>query len=115
MELFLVSADYIDFEKPIKVLKWEKFNVLGRECLLVDLEKELDYSEYGVNNPVSRFILVDRFFKNRLHKLEEFPIEVHVLIPKDKNYPLDGFDNWEQLFNAAWANIYNSYETAITN
>lgn len=115
MELYLVSGDYISFEKPIKIIKWEKIIVLGRKCLWVSLEKTIDYAEFGIPVPVSKYILLDRFYYNRIHKLDKFPIEVHVFIPKDENNPFEGFNKWGELFNAAWASLYDSYETALAN
>jgi len=115
MEMYLVSGDYIDFENPIKVTKFEKVILLGKKCLLVELEKAIDYSDFGVKRCVSQFILLDRFFNNRLHQLTDFPIEVHVFVPNDLLNPLKGFNKWDDLFSAAWASLYNSYSTALAN
>lgn len=115
MDLYIVSDDCIDFEKPVKVLGFDKIDILGRKCLFIELEKSIDYSEYGILSPVSKFILVDRFSYNRLNDLNEFPIEVHVFIPKDETNPKIGFKKWSDLFNAAWANVYDNYEKALLN
>lgn len=115
MELYIVSGDCIDFEKPIKILRFDKIDILGRKCLFIEIEKPIDYSDYGISGPISKFILVDRFSYNRLGDLNEFPIEVHVFIPKDEINPKQGFNKWSELFNAAWANIYDNYEKALLN
>ncbi|MBA3830121.1 MAG: hypothetical protein H0X33_14370 [Taibaiella sp.] len=78
----------------------------------MDIEKPLDYEKYGIKGPVSRFILLDRFYDNRLNNLKEFPIEVHAFIPLSSENPEDGLSNWKELFNAAWVNIYDNYEDA---
>ncbi|MBA3830120.1 MAG: hypothetical protein H0X33_14365 [Taibaiella sp.] len=112
MELYLCTDENTDFNMPIKVLQYEKVNILNRNCLIVDLEKGIDYEEFGIKSLVSKFILVDRFFDNRLNTLNEFPIEVHAFIPKNPDNPLHGFTSWNDLINAAWTNIYNNYEDA---
>ncbi len=112
MKLFITSEDYINFENPIEIINYKKVEVLGKKALLVELEKELNYSEFGITKPISKFILIDRHFNNRIHILEEFPIEVHVFIPNDFENPLYGFSKWSDLFNAAWTEIYNNYEAA---
>ena len=115
MELYLISGDCIDFEKPAKVIRFDKIDILQKKCLFIEIEKSIDYSEYGIFPPVSKFILVDRFSYNRLNDLNEFPIEVHVFIPKDKTNPKQGFNKWSELFNAAWANLYDNYAKALLN
>lgn len=117
MNLYIVSDEYISFESPIKVIKHEKIKVLGKNCLLVDLEKSLDYKDFGIKEPISRFILVDRHVPNsdRLHELDKFSIGVHVLIPKDVNHPLEGFNKFSELFNVAWADLYDNYDAALAN
>ncbi len=112
MDLFLASSDYIDFETPIRIIHWEKKIVFNRPCLVVDLEKPIDYTEYGIQSMTSRFLLLDRFTNTRLLELIEFPIEVHVLIPENVEFPTL-FKKWDELFNAAWAKVYNSYESAM--
>ena len=115
MELYITSDDYISFENPIKIVAYEKLTILGQKCLLVALETELDYSSFGITNPVSRFILKDRHVANsdRLHKLNNFSIGVHVLIPKDKKHPTEGFSKFSDLFNVAWAEVYDNYDDAV--
>lgn len=108
MELFIVSGDSLDFAKPVRIIKYQQANVLRRSCLIVELESTTDYTEFGIYSPVSKYILLDRFDDNRLKELKEFPIEVHMFIPKDNLKPLEGFNKWDELFNAAWASIYES-------
>lgn len=117
MNLYIVSGDYISFEKPIKVIAFEKLKIFGKKCLLKDLERAIDYIDFGILEPVSRFILLDRHVPNssRLHDLNKFSIGVHVLIPKDKEHPTEGFTKFSELFNAAWADLYDSYESALAN
>jgi len=115
MELYIVSEDYIGFEEPIKVLEYKKINVLKRKCLYVELERGLDYTEYGFSRNESNFILVDRHFHNRLHNLKSFPVESHLFIPIDKDNPTKGYNKWEDLFNAAWVNLYDGYNNAKEN
>ena len=38
-----------------------------------------------------------------------------VFIPKHIDEPLKGFSKWEDLFNAAWASLYDNYEDALAN
>ena len=41
MDLFIVSNDCIVFEKPIKILIFDKVNILGKKCLFVNLKNLL--------------------------------------------------------------------------
>jgi hypothetical protein len=52
MNLYIVSGDCIDFEKPIKILKFDKINILGRKCLFIEIEKSIDYSDFGIPIPI---------------------------------------------------------------
>lgn len=111
MKLYLSSYDYKDFEKPRKVIRFQKIILCGRSVLEIDVRDSLIGQKYGLSDmDISKFYLIDRFDENSFEELNKFPIEVHVLIKKEfKDLTVNSLD---QLQNIAWAILYDNKKDA---
>lgn len=115
MKLFISSSDYYLLEKPVTVMSFEKKISNDRVTLEVEIEPELKYAMYGEEMDVRRLILFPRFTEDAFVLLDQFPIDVHVLLPKDKEY-IDGeLGRLSDMYRLAWATLYNDYEDALKN
>ena len=114
MKLYLSSYEYNDFEIPRRVLHYLKIKVDDRNVLVIDVDKPLDGQKYGLRDlDIIRFYLVNRVDENAFEKLNEFPIDVHVLIVK--NTANSDPSSLSELNNIAWACLYDNEKDAMNH
>lgn len=111
MKLYLSSYEYEDFTMPTKILQYHKIILDNRNILVIEVDKPLIGQKYGLldYNPKTLY-LINRVNENAFDKLDQFPIDVHVLIQKKKEYLSPSF--LSQLQNIAWACVYNNEKDA---
>jgi len=107
MELYLSSYEYADFDIPKKVIQYRKTVIDNRNVMVAEIDAPLIGQKYGFGDAdVSVVYLINRVDEDAFEKLNSFPIDVHVLIPKVKGdkEPL----TLSQLQNIAWACLYDN-------
>lgn len=112
MNLYLSSYEYNDFKISRKVLQYKKTKLDGRNTLIVEVDKPLIGQKYGLlDKDVTKFYLVNRFNEDAFDKLNQFPIDVYVLIVK--NYETINPSSLSELQNIAWACLYDNEKDAL--
>ncbi len=107
MNLYLSSYEYHDFASPRKILKYHKTVINKKNVLIVDVDTPIIGQKYGLSgHDVIKIYLVNRVDESALIKLEKFPIDVHILIPK--NIKSLEPSSMSQLQNIAWGCIYDN-------
>lgn len=111
MKLYLSSYEYESFEIPREILHFRKETIDNRNALVVEVDKPIIGQKYGLlGNDIQTLYLVNRVNENAFDKLDSFPIDVHVLIPKssENHVPTTIAD----MQNIAWACLYDNEEDA---
>ncbi len=109
--LFLSSTDTIDFEVPRKLLDVNHLEMDGTPVLRVRLDRPVTVFDQRPSEIVTEWVfLTNRYVgrENQIERLETFPIEVYVLVPKR---PETVPTKLEELRNIAWATIHDSIES----
>jgi hypothetical protein len=107
MILYLSSYEYNDFASPRKILKHNKTVIDKKNVLIVDVDTPIIGQKYGLaGNDLIKLYLVNRVDESAFIKLEKFPIDVHILIPKS----VENLEpsSMSQLQNIAWGCIYDN-------
>src|SRR6185369_593437 len=111
MELYLSSNDYKSFEVPRRVTDYKKIKLGTRNVLQIEVAEPLIGQSYGFGGTdITTFYLVNRFDESAFEKLNEFPIDVHVLIVKNPETKKPS--SFDELRNIAWACLYDNAKDA---
>lgn len=113
MKLYISSYEYQDFDKPRKIIRYQKTELSSRNTLIVEVEEPLIGQKYGLlDYDVTTFYLINRVNEHAFDHLNRFPIDVYVLIIKNN---MDRhIVSLDQLQNIAWACLYdNLHDTLV--
>ncbi len=111
MKIYLSSYEYDDFVLPKVVLQYQKAIIDGRNVLIVEVDRPLIGQKYNLlDEEIAKFYLINRVDENAFNKLDNFPIDVHVLIKKRKE--IINPHSLSELQNIAWACLYNNLKDA---
>lgn len=111
MILYLSSYDYTEFEVPRRILNYQKRKIDNRNVLSVEIDEPVIGQKYGFGGiDINTLYLINRVDENAFEKLDSFPIDVHVCIPKR---PQDHTPaSLSDMQNIAWASLYDNKEDA---
>jgi hypothetical protein len=107
MELYISSYEYEDFAIPRRILHYRKTKIDNRNCLIIETDKPLIGQKYGLLNcDIDIFYLINRVDEYAFDTLNQFPIDVYILILKTAEIinPI----SLSELQNIAWACLYNN-------
>ena len=111
MKLYLSSYEYESFEIPREVLNFRKETIDNRNALVVEVDKPIIGQKYGLlGNDIQTLYLVNRVNEQAFDRLDSFPIDVHVLIPKSSENLVP--KTIADMQNIAWACLYDNEEDA---
>lgn len=112
-ELYIAATDYKVLEEPRRCKDAQKLIVNNRACLAVSIDEPINVEQFGFRaGDIYDLLLVGRFEDKMLHRLDSFPIEVHVFVQPSAAEPLDWNKPWEELLSIAWARLYDNYSDA---
>lgn len=107
MKLYLSSYEYEEFEIPREISDFKKETIDGRCVLVVKTNKPIIGQKYGLlDNDIQTFYLINRVNEHSFDKFDSFPIDVHVLIPKDSKNLATKF--LSEMQNIGWACLYDN-------
>jgi hypothetical protein len=110
MELFLSTNDYVGFEEPRKIIEYDFINISNRVVMRAKVDIPVIGQKYGYGGQdIDILYLVGRFDDGSLRELTNFPVHVHVLIPKPDH--LD-FSTVTEMINIVWAVVYDNLDDA---
>ncbi|MBM9502565.1 hypothetical protein JWG44_20125 [Leptospira sp. 201903071] len=111
LNLYLSSYDYDEFAKPRKILQYQKEKFSGRNILIVDVDTPVIGQTYGFGgNEISRLYLINRVNENAFDQLNQFPIDVHILIVK--KLAVLPPSSISELQSIAWGCLYDNEREA---
>lgn len=111
MKLYISSYEYKEFDIPRKIHHFIKGKIDNRNALIVDVDIPIIGQSYELfDYDIQTLYLINRVNENSFDKLDSFPIDVHVLIPKShKNLAPKALSEMQ---NIAWACLYDNEEDA---
>lgn len=109
--LYLSSYEYDDFSVPREVIQYHELTIDGRKVMMLHIENPLIGQQYGWGGEdIDKIYVTNRFEGDSLDKLDTFPIDVYVLIPKNPKIFLPS--SLSELSNIAWACLYDNLKDA---
>jgi hypothetical protein len=111
MNLYLSSYEYNDFAVPRKIIHFQKIILSNKNVLSIEVKEPLIGQKYGLlDTSITKLYLVNRFDEQAFDQLNNFPIDVYVLIMRNIKdiEPV----NLQDLQNIAWACLYNNERDA---
>lgn len=112
MKLFLSSSENVGFLTQREIISYERNRLENRNVLIVkvDIPLKRDGRYYGkLGDKIDIFYLINRIDERAFDKLDCFPINVYVCLPKNIDEEIISI---KQLENIAWADIYDNFEDA---
>jgi hypothetical protein len=111
MELFISSDEYSDFSIPRNISQVRRLSIGDRKAIEIKVDHPLIGQKYDLLDfDPSTFYLINRIDEDAFDQLNNFPINVHILIVKHKSVaePL----SIDELQHIAWGNLYDNFEDA---
>lgn len=111
MKLYLSSYEYDSFEIPREILQFRKETIDNRSKLVVEVDKPIIGQKYGLlGYDIQTLYLVNKVNEHAFDKFDSFPIDVHVLIPKNSEKLIP--TSLSDMQSIAWACLYDNEEDA---
>jgi len=103
--MYLFSQDYANFSIPNEIIDYSTWRIGERHALKITVKDAIIGQQFGYGGQdLDTLYLLGRFDDMEVIEMKQFPIHVHVLIPKKGTIDKENLENF---MNIGWALIYD--------